>query len=1010
MAFLQGIAPKKIWIGLTVVGASLLVTVLSAYFMKIDADTAELRELQFACDQIEIEINARMKAHEQILRSGVALFNASDHVTREDWHKFTESMRVERQYPGILGIGFSMIVPPSEVDLHVLETRNQGFPEYKVWPEGDRNTYTTIIYLEPFSGRNLRAFGYDMFSDPVRQLAMEQARDRDEAILSGKVLLVQETKKDIQAGILMYVPVYRQGLPISTVEERRAAIMGWVYSPYRMSDLMQGILGGWGVKEDKKLRLRIYDGEEASPEKLLFDSGPGGQDVNGDTSKRDISEKVSLAGQIWTLHFAQTGSPLFMSDYTKVWTILTCGITISVLLSWLYLSLASTRERAQRIAQQLTTDLSKSEAKFRLLFASSPDAVFLTRTDGAILLANEEACRMFGYSEEEIFRLGRQDLLGENDQRLDKVAAQRTAAEDYRLECCAKHKCGQVFPVELSSRVYTDQNGEATVCMILRDITERKLREEEIRQLNENLERRVVERTQALNESLNALHESEERFRQLYEKAPIAYQSLGPDGRMLNVNDVWLRILGYCREEVIGQWFGAFLQHDFVPHFEKNFPRFKEAGHITGVEFMMRKKDGSSVLVSYNGAIAHDDAGRMVRSHCVFQDITEQRRLEAHLRQAQKMEALGTLAGGIAHDFNNILAVILGFSEIVHEEALGGHANPDDIKEIMAAAQRAKSLVQQILTFSRKNDPKLQPLSVNQACNKARIILERTILKMIAIECDLTKELPHVLADPTQIEQVLLNLGSNAADAMPEGGHLIFATQAFRTQEEFQRLHPEVPPGEYVLLSVSDTGWGMDENTREHIFEPFFTTKGVGKGTGLGLATVYGIIKAHGGFIYCYSEQGQGTTFRIYLPVAAQQREESEAEEQVDVTSVPGGSETILLVDDENALRAIGERILSGAGYQVLQASSGEDALRIIAMQPSPPDLVITDLGMPGMGGHKAMLEIFSLYPGTKVIIASGYAAQTQVKASMEAGAAAYVSKPFRKVELLGTIRKVLSR
>jgi PAS domain S-box-containing protein len=392
------------------------------------------------------------------------------------------------------------------------------------------------------------------------------------------------------------------------------------------------------------------------------------------------------------------------------------------------------------------------------------------------------------------------------------------------------------------------------------------------------------------------------------------------------------------------------------------------------------------------------------------QDQEDKARLEGQLRQTLKMEAVGTLAGGIAHDFNNILGAVLGFAEMAREDSLCGKVDPGDLDQIIASAGRAKELVKQIMTFSRKSEPDLMPLNLNQVVQRTQAVLERTLPKMITIETFLAEAPPAVQADPTQMEQVLLNLASNAQDAMPEGGRLIIETQDITLDPAYCHQYLGLEPGHYVLLMVTDTGLGMDKDTQEHIFEPFYTTKEVGRGTGLGLASAYGIVKSHGGHIHCYSQPGSGTSFKIYLPAflerGAKARQDSISADE----DLLHGSEKILLVDDEEALRQFGERTLLRKGYQVLTASSGEQALEIYGQPGQRPDLVIMDLGMPGMGGHKALKAILELDPQAKVVIASGYSAHGQVKASLESGAAGYAAKPFRRAELLTTVRRVLDK
>lgn len=512
----------------------------------------------------------------------------------------------------------------------------------------------------------------------------------------------------------------------------------------------------------------------------------------------------------------------------------------------------------------------------------------------------------------------------------------------------------------------------------------------------------------------DSLLDCEARFKTLFENAPMSYQSLDIDGNFLEVNNTWLSVMGYTREEVIGRNFSEFLHPEWRDHFKQNFPIFKAVGEILGVEFEMQKKDGSLILVSFQGKIAKDDKGDFKQTHCVFRNITDQRkaeeeknRLESQLRQAHKMEALGTLAGGIAHDFNNILAAIIGYSELAVEDAEFGVADPKPMIEVIKAGNRAKELVTQILSFSRKLAPTLKSIHLNEVVEETERIFERTIPRMVSIEHNLADELWSVEADANQLIQVLINLGSNASDAMPDGGRLVIETKNVVLDDDYSRKHAGASPGQYVLLTVSDTGHGMDQETLGHIFDPFFTRKEVGKGTGMGLATVYGIVKNHGGYIMCYSEVDQGTTFKVYLPASQQEKIEDQPVE-MKVSGYVGGTETILLVDDEEDLRNLGKLLLARQGYQVILAESGEQALEIYQQQGQDIDLVILDISMPGMGGRACLQELKSSDPATKVIVASGYALNGETQSIAEAGANAFISKPFSRADLLKLVREVL--
>jgi PAS domain S-box-containing protein len=510
-----------------------------------------------------------------------------------------------------------------------------------------------------------------------------------------------------------------------------------------------------------------------------------------------------------------------------------------------------------------------------------------------------------------------------------------------------------------------------------------------------------------------ASRREQERFRLAFSTSPDAINITRlDDGLYVEVNQGFTKLTGFTQEDVIGRtvheidiWVDPAARQTLIRGLQ-------EAGFVENLEAEFRRKDGSLATALVSARVIMLEGVAHIIS--ITRDISERIRadeekaqLEAQLRQAQKMEAIGTLAGGIAHDFNNLLASIMGYAEMAHDDAQSGQTNPHDLAQIIRSAHRGKELVQQILAFSRKKNSNLRSLDLNQIVGRVRKMLDRTLPKMIAIETHLAAELPPVLADAVQLEQVLLNLAANARDVMPDGGRLVLETRQVIFDEEDCRNHREMRSGTYALLMVADTGEGISPEIRERIFEPFFTTKGVGKGTGLGLSSAYGIVNSHGGYIHCFSEIGMGTTFRIYLPVHRVEPAAS-TDEMHTQEVLPGGRETVLLVDDDEALRQIGARILKRLGYRVQSAGSGEEALEKYQAGGSQPDLVIMDLGMPGMGGHKATKAMLTLNPKAKVLITSGYSANAQVREALESGAAGYVAKPYKRAELLAMVRNVL--
>ncbi|MBI4799982.1 MAG: response regulator [Desulfarculus sp.] len=531
----------------------------------------------------------------------------------------------------------------------------------------------------------------------------------------------------------------------------------------------------------------------------------------------------------------------------------------------------------------------------------------------------------------------------------------------------------------------------------------------QLEQANKRLVQEVEERKRAERE----LRRSEEKYRTLMEAVadPVIVYDRG--GNVMYINQAFTRVFGWTAQEVAGQ------PLDLAPPGEGDQTRDRlyraMAGEpCHGWEGRSLTKDHRMMDVNLSAACLRDDEEALQGIVVSLQDTTqkkqaeqEQEKLKTQLIQSQKMESLGTLAGGIAHDFNNLLAVMTGFSELALDCAQGQESASQHLRQVIKAGHRATDLVRKILTFSRRTAAEMRPLDLNREIGQAVTLLERTLPKMISVHTHLAGDLKTINGDPNELEQVIINLATNAQDAMPQGGRLVLETNNVTVAEDFSATYLKVAPGDYVLLQISDTGQGMDAHIREQIFDPFFTTKAPGKGTGLGLSTVYGIVKSHGGHISCYSEPGYGTTFKIYLPVfhEAEARPSRPTAEQAQPA---GGHESILLVDDEKLLLELGETLLSRAGYQVMTAQSGEEAVALYGKHMDRLDLVITDLGMPGMGGYKTLKTILEINPRAKVVIASGYTANSHVKNALESGAVGYVAKPFGRVELLNKIRQAL--
>ena len=505
-----------------------------------------------------------------------------------------------------------------------------------------------------------------------------------------------------------------------------------------------------------------------------------------------------------------------------------------------------------------------------------------------------------------------------------------------------------------------------------------------------------------------ALKASEAQIRHIIEAAPIGIR-IAQHEKLVYANPAFVKMLGYdSAAEIIGQPVSSLVipEHRELLR-QRHLDRMAGREVASNYEITGLRKNGEPfdaavwlTIIDYQGAPA--TLGFVI-------DLSAEKTLRTQLQQAQKMEAMGTLASGIAHDFNNVLQAIQGGVEMLLLEShidQQGHAG---LKEIDRAAQRGATLIQHLLTYSRKVESRLSPINLNQTVERVKGLLDRTIPRMIDIELQLAADLQTINADANQLEQVLLNLGVNARDAMPEGGKLILATENVTLDEQYCQTHLGSRPGNYVLLSVTDTGCGMPPEVLERIFEPFFTTKEMGQGTGLGLPMVYGIVKSHEGYIWCDSEPGIGTIFKIYLPVLSETGQALGIPEEA-AAPLRVGTETILVVDDYEILRDLNQRMLGRFGYQVMTAASGEAALEIYRHESQSIDLVILDLSMPGIGGKKCLEELLRLNPQARVIITSGLADATATEEALQAGARGFIGKPYNLKKLLIKVREVLDQ
>ncbi|HEV2521862.1 MAG TPA: PAS domain S-box protein [Candidatus Acidoferrales bacterium] len=649
---------------------------------------------------------------------------------------------------------------------------------------------------------------------------------------------------------------------------------------------------------------------------------------------------------------------------------------------------AARTEELARTAETLKVEMierrarEKDSRRLAAIVECSDDAIIAATLDGVITDWNAGAERMLGYSRDEVIgkpiALIAPPELSEEPLQCQRKLLQGDSA--VRLESVRIRKDGKAVRVAISISPIINQDGRIIGgSAILRDITERKFMED-------------------------ALRRSEAGYRSFVENAPYGILRTTLDGRIITANPALVEMLGYASEREV---LGLRMATDVYLRPEDRDPAIqwvRKHDSAQGVEKEWKHKSGKPFTVRCSSHVVRDSKGNVEFLEGFVEDISERRTLEMQFRQAQKMEAIGRLAGGIAHDFNNLLGVIIGYGDLVSEQA--GHSSPllSPIEQIRKAAERASALTRQLLAFSRQQVLEMKVLNLNSVVMEIGKMLRPLLGEDILLEMFLDPEIGLVKADQGQVEQAIMNLAVNARDAMPGGGRLLIQTTNASVDPEFALKRPPMIPGEYVMLLVKDTGMGMDAQTQAHIFEPFFTTKEQGKGTGLGLATVYGFVKQSGGFVWVDSEPGAGAVFTIYLPLASQEA----SQHHPSATRVDSGRRagTVLLVEDEDSLRTLTRNVLEQGGYTVLEAGNGIEAVQVAQAHSGPIHLLLTDMVMPGMNGRAVAAKLSSMYPEIRIAYMSGYTGFSEAEyASLDAP---IIAKPFTRAGLLQKLNEVL--
>jgi PAS domain S-box-containing protein len=629
-----------------------------------------------------------------------------------------------------------------------------------------------------------------------------------------------------------------------------------------------------------------------------------------------------------------------------------------------------------------------------------PDAVAAVNQQGVIVQVNAQMEAMFGYTRQELIgqpieMLVPQRQRGQHHGHRDKFHAQpKLRRMGSGLELNGLRRDGAEFPVEISLSPVPTGNG-LIVLSAIRDISERKRIEEELRRANAELELRKS----------RELADYQRRLALIVDSSQDAIIGKNLDGIVTHWNKGAQEIYGYSAQEMIGRHISTLAPEDKADEITEILRRIRNGERVGYFESVRVTKDKRKLNMSISVSPIYDSDGKVVGASTIARNITAQKKTEEQLRQSQKMEAIGRLAGGVAHDFNNLLGIVTACSELLRRK-LPDAEGIEYLENIREAAKRGAALTRQLLAFSRRQPVQRQLLDLNERLKEVRKLLVPLMGDDVDI-VQLSKPGNAIIeADPGQIDQVVLNLAVNARDAMPRGGKLILETGVFDFDKAFAHEHPGMSAGPYVMLAISDNGIGMEEATRSRIFEPFFTTKETGKGTGLGLATVYGIVKQNGGHIWVYSELGHGTTFKIYLP-SAEKKLIPGLEKAEDVLPPRREGVTVLVVEDDSVMRRLTRKMLEEHGYQVVEAEDGNAALAAIASAEGKVDLTLTDVVMKGMTGPDLVLRLIESYPQMKVVYMSGYTGE--LVTNQRGNGMRLLEKPFTRASLLQTLDRALN-
>ena len=972
------------WLPALVLVVSLLFTGLLGAWSVRNSTREARAELDREASAFATALASRIQSYIDTL-PGLRVFGVLEKTPSDaEFLQYVQAISLQRRFPGLALTFMADLVPAAqraEYVRNVVADRSItdiGHPGFDIQPAGDRPVYMVLRHTYPL---DLPAFGYDLY-DPTQsyRTAVEAAIAGGNYVATGPILLARDrfaTNRPLLTSVVIRAAVYAQGSVPPTVESRVKSAQGVVGISFHTNDLVRSVLPD-ELASGRRIVISDPQARSRGENDLLFDSAwASGSADSPSTTPEPWRTRIQVADRNWDIEIQGLG-PAWVIDRSTGWP-LALGLALSIALAAMTRILVQANlvaDKRIRIATNALEaekeNLRRSEMRYRMLFAHSLDGVMRTVPGGEVLAANPAACAMFGRSEAELKAASRDELIDMSDPRVLPMDEQRRVTGSAQGAIRMRRADGTTFEAEVTTSTYVDpESGDRRVAsIIVRDVTDKQ---------------RLAKQHQRLAAILDA--------------TPDFVGSTDPAGGNIFLNLAARRMLGYGPHDDVSaltiaqchpEWAGRLI-------LEHGIPTAMRVGFWTG-RTAVAAADGREIPM-LQVIVCHRNAqGDVTHISTIAHDLTElerteaeRRELEVNLREAQKMESIGTLAGGVAHDFNNVLAVILGNLTIARSDIDPDHPAQRSLAMIHQAAARARTLVQQIMTFSRRSSQTLTVQPLRPLVEEAVAMLRATLPASVRLETVLAEETLAVRVDAAQVQQVVLNLCTNAWQALPD--------QQGRIRIALDRVDGTEP---LARLRVEDDGSGMSEATKARVFEPFFTTKPVGQGTGLGLAVVHGIVTASGGRIDVRSRLGEGTCFEIVLPLAPADEAVSAHDEPATVVS-QGHGEEVLYVDDDEVVALTVSALLKRSGYRVTCSEDAHRALELVRLQPRRFELVVTDYSMPKMSGIALAEAIAKIRPDLPVVITSGFVTE-ELKARASAAGVRVVLFKEHALERLGSI------